>query len=223
MFLKIYIPKDSIASYSAMKTHGRNWQKLFIQEETQMTTKPMKRCSAPPVESKMSVETILNYHFTPFHLKMFFFHTVHFITLTHLFWNWKFVSINFPHLFLSPPTLLRSGNYLFVLCLYLWLCFRFVVNVHLFWSLDSTHKWKHMVFVFSVWFISHSFIPFRSIHVVFNGKISLTFFFFLTTEVTSFKICLETQKTQNSQSKCEKEKQNWRNQAPWFNTYTTKL
>ena len=36
-FLKIYIPKDSIASYSAMKTHGRNWQKLFIQEETQMT------------------------------------------------------------------------------------------------------------------------------------------------------------------------------------------
>ena len=72
MFLKIYIPKDSIASYSAMKTHGKNWQKLFIREETQMTTKPMKRCSAPRVERKMSVETILNYHFTLFHLKMFF-------------------------------------------------------------------------------------------------------------------------------------------------------
>ena len=175
MFLKIYIPKDSTASYSAMKTHGGNWQKLFIQE-TQMTIKPMKRCSALPVERKMSAETILNYHFTLFHFKMFFFHTIHFITLTHLFCSWKFVSLNFPHLFFSSPTLLPSGN-LPVCSLYLWLCFRFVVNVHLFWSLASTHKWKHMVFVFSVWFISYSIIPFWSIHAVFNGRISLTFFF----------------------------------------------
>ena len=31
-------------------------------------------------------------------------------------------------------------------------------------------------------------------------------------------ICMETQKTLNSQSDLEKEKQNWRNQAPWLQT-----
>ena len=33
-----------------------------------------------------------------------------------------------------------------------------------------------------------------------------------------FAICMETQKTLNSQSNLEKEKQSWRNQAPWLQT-----
>ena len=34
------------------------------------------------------------------------------------------------------------------------------------------------------------------------------------TRTKNFTICLETQKTSNSQSNLEKEKQGWRNQAP---------
>ena len=42
-------------------------------------------------------------------------------------------------------------------------------------------------------------------------KLPMTFF----TELKKyFKICMETQKTPNSQSNIEKKKQNWRNQAP---------
>ena len=32
------------------------------------------------------------------------------------------------------------------------------------------------------------------------------------------KICMETQKTPNDQSNIEKEKQSWRNQAPWLHS-----
>lgn len=173
MFLKIYIPKDSIASYSAMKTHGKNWQKLFIWEETQMTTKPMKRCSAPPVERKMSVETILNYHFTLFHLKTFFSTLYISITLTHLFVIESLYLLTLTYF--SPP----SDNYLFVLCLYLQLCFRSVVNVRLFRSLDSTPKWKHM-YLSSLSDLSHialySFGPFMLFSMA--GFHLLFFFFF---------------------------------------------
>ena len=41
--------------------------------------------------------------------------------------------------------------------------------------LDSTYKWDHTVLSFSVWLISFSTLPSRSIHVVANGRI---FFFF---------------------------------------------
>ena len=37
---------------------------------------------------------------------------------------------------------------------------------------------------------------------------------FHRTRTKSFTICMETQKTPNSQSNLEKEKRNWRNQAP---------
>ena len=42
------------------------------------------------------------------------------------------------------------------------------------------------------------------------------FFFFYRTRAKSFTICMETQKTLNIQSNLEKEKQSWRNQAPWL-------
>ena len=45
-------------------------------------------------------------------------HTVHFVPMTHLLCNWKFTPPNFPHLFLSSPTTVPSGNHLFVLSIY---------------------------------------------------------------------------------------------------------
>ena len=41
---------------------------------------------------------------------------------------------------------------------------------------------------------------------------------FHRTRTKNFTICMEIQKTPNSQSKLEKEKQRWRNQAPWIQT-----
>ena len=41
---------------------------------------------------------------------------------------------------------------------------------------------------------------------------------FYKTRTKNFLICMETQKTLNSQSNLEKEKQSWRNQTPWLQT-----
>ena len=41
---------------------------------------------------------------------------------------------------------------------------------------------------------------------------------FHRTRTENFTICMETQKTLNSQSNLEKEKQSWRNQAPGLQT-----
>ena len=56
----------------------------------------------------------------------------------------------------SIPTPLRTK--LLVCSLYLWICFCFVIVIHLFYFLDSTGKWKHMVFVFSylTYFTKHN-------------------------------------------------------------------
>ena len=56
---------------------------------------------------------------------------------------------------------------------HLWIYFFFV---HLFCFLDSTHKWMIWYLSLYVWLISLSIIPFRSIHVVTNGKISFFFY-----------------------------------------------
>ena len=65
-------------------------------------------------------------------------HTAHFIPVTHLFCNWKFVPPNLPHLFLPSPMPLPSGNHLFVLCTYN--CFCFAIFVYLVCFLDSSCK-----------------------------------------------------------------------------------
>ena len=44
--------------------------------------------------------------------------------------------------------------------------------------------------------------------------IKLPMAFFHRTRTKNFTICIETQKTHNSQSNLEKEKRSWRNQAP---------
>ena len=73
-------------------------------------------------------------------------YAVHYIPMI-LFYNCKFVPLNFIPLNHPSPTSLAFGNQQIVLCIYesaivlLWLfiCFVFLV---------STYKWTHMVFVF---------------------------------------------------------------------------
>ena len=87
--------------------------------------------------------------------------------------------LNLPLYFTHFPTL--SPLWRPPVCsLYLWICFCFIIFVHLACFSDFTYKWNHMIFVF-LWFISLSIIPSRSIHVVTNGKIS----FFLMIEWAS--------------------------------------
>ena len=45
-----------------------------------------------------------------------------------------------------------------------------------------------------------------------------TYGIFHRTGTKNFSICMETQKTPNSQSNIEKEKRCWKNQAPWLQT-----
>ena len=87
------------------------------------------------------------------------FHTLHFIPMTHLLWNWKFVPFSAP---------------LFVLCIY---NSSSVLFVDLFSFLDSTCKWNHIVF-FLLWLILRSLKLFKYLRVVANGKIS--FFLWLS-------------------------------------------
>ena len=55
-----------------------------------------------------------DYHFH-FHMKAISMvtHTVHFIRVTHLFWNWKLVALKVPHLFIPYPP-----NRLFILYIF---------------------------------------------------------------------------------------------------------
>ena len=46
----------------------------------------------------------------------------------------------------------------------------------------------------------------------------MAFFADLEQQQKILKICMETQKTANSQSNLEKEKQTWSNQASWLQT-----
>ena len=43
---------------------------------------------------------------------------IHYIPVTHLFYNWKFIPFNLPQLLHSLPTPLYSGNHQFVPCMY---------------------------------------------------------------------------------------------------------
>ena len=82
--------------------------------------------------------------------------------VTYLFYNWKYVPFYPLHLFClfcHPSPLWQQP----ICSLYLWGSF-----FSLFWFLESTRKWSHIVFLFSVWLISLSIVPFwsmsRSIH-----------------------------------------------------------
>ena len=95
---------------------------------------------------------------------------VYFIPVTLLFCNWKLAPLNLPLCFTHSPT--PSPLWQPPVCsLYLWICFCFIIFVHLACFSDFTYKWNHMIFVF-LWVISLGIIPSRFIHVVTNGKIS---------------------------------------------------
>lgn len=85
-----------------------------------------------------------------------------FIHMTFSFHNWKPVSHAPLHPFCSLHHILPIGNHQVHLCIYrsgfavcLLLC-----------SLDATYKWITWYFSFSIWLISLSTIPSRSIHFV---------------------------------------------------------
>ena len=62
----------------------------------------------------------LSYHLSPYKYVIidYILHTVHFITMTHLFCNWKFAPHNLHPLFLSLQILRPSGNHMILLCIY---------------------------------------------------------------------------------------------------------
>ena len=98
-------------------------------------------------------------------------HTVYFIPVSRVYCNWKFVLLNLFYLFLSSPNPLCSVNHLFTLCIYN--RFSFVIFVHLLCFLDSTYK-SHSIYLSLSNLIPLNIIPYMSIHVVLNGKISFS-------------------------------------------------
>ena len=75
-------------------------------------------------------------------------HAVHFIPVTHLFCNWKFVPLNFSLLYHFFSTPISFGSHIHICSLNLWVSFCLVIFIHLFSFLDSVCEWNHMVFVF---------------------------------------------------------------------------
>ena len=69
---------------------------------------------------------------------------VHFMSMNHLFCNWKFVPFNFPYLAHSSPTALPSGKYLFALCIH----DSISILLSLFICFVSTNKSVPIAFVF---------------------------------------------------------------------------
>ena len=85
-------------------------------------------------------------------------HVLHFIIMTHVFCNWKFVHLNFPYLFHSLPSSHLTTTYSFSASV---TPFLFYVCSLVFF-LYSTYKWKDAILVFA-WFISLGIIPSRLI------------------------------------------------------------
>ena len=93
--------------------------------------------------------------------------------------NWVFNCVFFP-----PASLLPSSNHLFVLCIYNSVSFllcSFVLILYFYISEIIS------CFSFSVWLISLSIISSRSIYVIANGKISLSFYGWIIVHHNSLK------------------------------------
>ena len=89
-------------------------------------------------------------------------HAMYYIRMSHLFYNWKFIPSHLPHPSHPLPSLPTSGttNLFFVS---MNPCEFFLVH-----HINETIWYLS----FSIWLISPSIMPSRSIHVLANGKIS---------------------------------------------------
>ena len=77
---------------------------------------------------------------------------------------------------------------------------------------DDTNRWRDIPgsSIGRIYIVKVTVLP-KAIYRISEIRIKLPMAFFTELEQ---KICMETQKTLNSQSNLEKEKRSWRNQAP---------
>ena len=85
-------------------------------------------------------------------------HAVHYIPVTYLFYNWKFVPLETLHPFCLPPNPLPSGIHHSVLCICEFDFGLVCLFIHLFCVLDSRYMWNHMIYVFTcvTYFTQHN-------------------------------------------------------------------